>query len=121
MLRDPSVYDSPDAFEPERFIGREGKVAEPNPRLCFFGFGRRICPGRELADVSIWIETAVILATLSITKVRDAAGREITPSPRWTDGTIVHPESFECDIRQRSPHVEALVAQELIQFHRSRD
>ncbi|KZV73583.1 cytochrome P450 [Peniophora sp. CONT] len=121
MLRDPSVYDSPDTFKPERFIEREGKVAEPNPRLCFFGFGRRICPGRELADVSVWIETAVILATLSITKAHDAAGKEITPSPRWMDGTVVHPESFACDILPRSPHVEALVAQELTQFHRGRD
>lgn len=121
MLHDPAVYTEPHTFRPERFIAQEGKPAEPNPRLCFFGFGRRICPGRELADVSVWIETAVILATLSITKARDVNGEEITPNARFTEGTIVHPEPFKCDIRPRSTHVDALVAQELTQFHRSRN
>lgn len=121
MLRDPAVYTNPEAFEPERFLAREGSAAEPNPRSCFFGFGRRICPGRDLADVSIWTETAVTLAALSISKARDEAGEEITPSTRFTDGTIVHPEAFTCDIRPRWAHASALVAQELTQFHRSRD
>ncbi|KZV73581.1 cytochrome P450 [Peniophora sp. CONT] len=121
MLRDPEVYANPEAFQPERFIAQEGKPAEPNPRSSFFGFGRRICPGRELADVSVWTETAVALATLSISKARDENGEEITPSTRFTDGTVVHPEAFKCNIRARWPYTGSLVAQELTQFHRSRD
>ena len=121
MLRDPAVYANPDLFDPERFIGREGKVAEPDPRSCFFGFGRRICPGRELADVSVWTETAVTLAALSISKICDEKGEEIIPSAHFTDGTIVHPDAFKCDIRPRWAYASTLVAQELTQFHRNRD
>ncbi|KZV73582.1 cytochrome P450 [Peniophora sp. CONT] len=121
MLHDPAVYADPHEFKPERFIAHGSRSAEPNPRLCFFGFGRRICPGRQLADVSVWIETAVILATLSISKAHDETGKEITPSARFTNGSIVHPEPFNCDIKSRSPHVDILVAQELTQFTRGPD
>ncbi|VDC03998.1 unnamed protein product [Peniophora sp. CBMAI 1063] len=121
MLHDPEVYANPHDFKPDRFIARDGRPAEPDPRLCFFGFGRRICPGRELADVSVWIETAVILATLRIGKARDEAGNEITPEARFTNGTITHPEAFRCDIKPRSQHVNALLTQELTQLHRTRD
>ena len=121
MLHDPAVYADPHEFQPERFIAQQDKLAEPDPRLCFFGFGRRICPGRELANVSVWIETALILATLSISKARNELGQEITPSTRFTDGTIVHPETFKCEIRQRWPNADGLLTEELTRFHRSRD
>jgi cytochrome P450 len=88
MLHDPAVYADPLAFEPERFIPRAGKPAEQDPRACCFGFGRRVCPGMNLAEASVWLETALALATLNITKARDAAGVEITPSGRYLDGTI---------------------------------
>ncbi|KZV75110.1 cytochrome P450 [Peniophora sp. CONT] len=121
MLHDPAVYANPDAFVPERFIENESASAEPDPRACFFGFGRRVCPGRHLADMNIWIMIAVALATLSVRKARDNVGTEITPEVRFVDGTINRPVAFKCDIQPRWPEVEALAAQELTQFHRDRD
>lgn len=45
FLQDPNVYPNPEVFDPERFIAREGKPAQPDPYDFCFGFGRRICPG----------------------------------------------------------------------------
>lgn len=121
MLHDPAVYTNPNAFTPERFIANEGVSAEPNPRACFFGFGRRICPGRHLVDMNVWVMIAVALATLSTSKARDKAGTEITPEVRFVDGTINRPVAFKCDIQPRWDEAEALVEQELPQFPRERD
>ena len=41
MLHDPSVYADPMEFNPDRFLPREGKEPEPDPRDVCFGFGRR--------------------------------------------------------------------------------
>ena len=109
MLHDPAVYANPLNFEPERFIASPGKPAEQDPRVCCFGFGRRVCPGMTLAETSVWLETACALATLNVSKARDASGAEITPSGRYLDGTIAHPEPFQCDIKPRSAQAEALV------------
>ncbi|KAF8042657.1 hypothetical protein BT93_A1100 [Corymbia citriodora subsp. variegata] len=47
--RDPSVWDDPDKFTPERFIGSDIDVRGQNFELLPFGGGRRICPGLPLA------------------------------------------------------------------------
>ncbi|KAI0318125.1 cytochrome P450, partial [Amylostereum chailletii] len=47
MSHNESVYPDPMSFKPERFLHGE-KVREPN--TIAFGWGRRICPGRFLAE-----------------------------------------------------------------------
>lgn len=46
----------------------------------------RICPGRHLADASLWIAMASVLATLNISKSLDNNGKEITPEVAFTSG-----------------------------------
>ena len=121
MCHDPKVYQNPDAFAPERFTALDGTLPEPDPRASFFGFGRRICPGRHLADMNIWLSIAISLATLSIRKARDPAGIEVTPEARFVDGTIVHPAPFECDIQPRCLDMASLLARELTQYPRDRN
>ncbi|KAK0185227.1 cytochrome P450 [Armillaria mellea] len=50
MLHDSTVYNEPFKFNPDRFIRTETKEPELDPYTMVFGFGRRICPGRMLAD-----------------------------------------------------------------------
>ncbi|XWS38465.1 hypothetical protein CRYUN_Cryun19dG0133600 [Craigia yunnanensis] len=48
--RDPSIWESPSAFMPERFLGSEIDVKGRDFVLIPFGAGRRICPGLPLAN-----------------------------------------------------------------------
>jgi len=47
--RDPSVWDDPEKFMPERFLGSNIDARGQNFELLPFGGGRRICPGLPLA------------------------------------------------------------------------
>lgn len=47
--RDPSIWDNPEAFRPERFLGSHIDVKGRHFELTPFGGGRRICPGLPLA------------------------------------------------------------------------
>ncbi|PQQ16311.1 geraniol 8-hydroxylase-like [Prunus yedoensis var. nudiflora] len=49
--RDPSIWDNPSSFMPERFLGLDDTidVSGKNFELIPFGGGRRICPGLPLA------------------------------------------------------------------------
>lgn len=51
-----------------------------------FGLGRRACVGKYIAEASVWIVAATMLATLDIGKAVDADGKDIYPDPEFTDG-----------------------------------
>ncbi|KAK8518445.1 hypothetical protein V6N12_017592 [Hibiscus sabdariffa] len=48
--RDPSIWDNPTSFTPERFLGSEIDIKGRDFVLIPFGAGRRICPGLPLAS-----------------------------------------------------------------------
>lgn len=48
MGRDPKLWDSPDEFNPERFLGKAIDVKGQHFELLPFGSGRRMCPGYSL-------------------------------------------------------------------------
>ncbi|KAG2156216.1 cytochrome P450 [Suillus clintonianus] len=111
MLNDPQTYADPSEFNPERFLAKDGKEAETDPRTVVFGFGRRICPGLHLADASVWISTAMSLAVFNISKVVEN-GVEITPEVDPSSGTISHPKPFKCSIKPRSAKALELIQQD---------
>ncbi|KAL4600741.1 hypothetical protein ACB092_11G220400, partial [Castanea dentata] len=47
--RDASIWENPNSFKPERFMGSEIDVKGRNFDLIPFGAGRRMCPGLPLA------------------------------------------------------------------------
>ncbi|KAF8507774.1 cytochrome P450 [Gautieria morchelliformis] len=108
ILHDEAVYGpNTDDFNPERFL--DPNVKYPNAA---FGYGRRICPGRHLADNSVFIAVASILKVFDITPARDSStGEEIPVSKAFTSGFFSYPEPFVCSIRPRSDASEALIVQ----------
>ncbi|XP_006660360.2 cytochrome P450 78A9-like [Oryza brachyantha] len=65
ITHDPTVWDDPTEFKPERFVVRSPDQATEFPitgsdlRLAPFGSGRRSCPGKSLAiaTVGFWVAT----------------------------------------------------------------
>ncbi|CAJ2510785.1 Uu.00g064100.m01.CDS01 [Anthostomella pinea] len=106
FTHDPDVYSHPTTFDPERFLGSE---PAPDPFNFVFGFGRRICPGKLLADSSVWLTVARSLAVFDITKGSNDAGEKIEPVVRFTPGTISHPLPFKTNIKSRSAKHEKLI------------
>jgi cytochrome P450 len=106
FLHDPEAYPEPMEFRPERHLGDE---PAPNPRLYCYGYGRRICPGRVLADSSLFLTIASSLAAFNIKKALDATGKEVEPKVEFTPGIISHPVPFGCRIEARSREYERLI------------
>ncbi|KIJ19367.1 hypothetical protein PAXINDRAFT_68976, partial [Paxillus involutus ATCC 200175] len=82
-------YPNPTAFLPERFLQSDGTLNDDNLSW-IFGFGRRICPGRHLADASLWCAMVSILAVFTIQKT------EGSEEVKWTTGLACHPLPFPC-------------------------
>ncbi|KAJ5793144.1 uncharacterized protein N7503_009122 [Penicillium pulvis] len=106
---DPEVYPEPSVFRPERYLPEEGRDVEPDPHGTSFGYGRRLCPGRIVADTSLFLTIANTLATFNITKGVGSDGREIEPPVDFTPGIISHPLPYECNFTPRSEKHKALI------------
>ncbi|KAK7682349.1 hypothetical protein QCA50_014554 [Cerrena zonata] len=105
LLHDPNVYSDPLDFNPDRFLG---DTPERDPRSIAFGFGRRICPGLNMADTAVFIACAQSLAVFNISKVvRD--GIVVEPDCEYEAGTVSHPKKFECRIEPRSAKARKLI------------
>ncbi|KAF8143310.1 cytochrome P450 [Mycena galopus ATCC 62051] len=106
FLHDPKVYADPFTFNPDRFMGPN---PAPEPKDMVFGYGRRVCPGTHLADVSVWINVAKAVAGLKIRRSVGGDGKEIDPVADTTDGMIVRPVPFTCQVDPRTGNIMQLV------------
>jgi hypothetical protein len=65
ISHDPELFENPDVFRPERFMDpKDPKLADFDLP---FGFGRRICPGRVVAEQALFI---VVTRFVPITKIK---------------------------------------------------
>ncbi|KAG2354665.1 cytochrome P450 [Suillus spraguei] len=108
MTHDEMKYPSPDEFKPERFLHDDGSLTSDTMTLCF-GWGRRMCVGRHLADASLWIAMASFLAVFSIHKAVDDQGIDIPVIPNFTTGLTIHPKHFPCRIVPRFPYTPEML------------
>jgi fumagillin biosynthesis cytochrome P450 monooxygenase len=106
FLHDPAVYLNPESFNPDRHLSPRN---EPDPRDLIFGFGRRVCPGRHLAEAGLFITIARLLATFEVHRAADGLGRPIEPQILSNPGLIDHPVEFPYHIQPRSSKHAALV------------
>ncbi|KAF9053665.1 cytochrome P450 [Hymenopellis radicata] len=110
VLHDPQLYPDPFEFKPERYTDDTEDELNPDPRKFVFGYGRRICPGQYLADDSVFIAIAMVLAVYDILPPKEnVPKRDFSLCEGYTSGIISHPEPFECRIIPRSSEAEALI------------
>ncbi|KAF9063633.1 cytochrome P450 [Rhodocollybia butyracea] len=93
------IHDST-AFYPERFLDSTSKT--PDPGAYVFGFGRRVCPGKHLAESSLFILIATMLCCFDIRLPLDRSGHEIPIDPKFYFGFVSHPQAFKCIFAVRS-------------------
>lgn len=76
--------------------------------------GRRICPGKKLAENTLFITITQILWGFNISKARDqTTGEEIVPNIfAYTDGFNSKPHPFQCQIVPRCPRILEVIEQE---------
>ena len=91
LNRDPDIYGEDAAhFNPARYLDANGEIAPGPPDTkeeghVTFGFGRRVCVGRHVANNSIFINIAITLWALNIERKKDAMGK---PLPLNVDGFV---------------------------------
>ncbi|KAH9055398.1 cytochrome P450 [Lactarius vividus] len=107
------------SFRPERFLGENGKII-PGPAETredghgTYGFGRRACAGKHLANESLFIYIAVALWAATFERVPDQDGKETSvDTERFVDtGMVLCPVPFECKIMPRFAEVSSILAAE---------
>lgn len=92
-------------FNPERFLGPQPEV---DPHSLVFGFGRRVCPGKFLADNTVFLSIAQSLTVFRITKEVEN-DTEVDVSPKFEAGVISHPSPWRFQIAPRSTAHEELI------------
>ncbi|KAF8987969.1 cytochrome P450 [Cyathus striatus] len=118
MNKDTRVY-GPDAddFKPERHLDADGNLG-PAPFGTHdeghvgYGFGRRICVGRHVANNSLYMDMACLLWACNIAPVKDAKGNPVIPDSEKfvNDGLVLRPWPFQCAVTPRFPGAEEIVA-----------
>ncbi|KAF2748161.1 cytochrome P450 [Sporormia fimetaria CBS 119925] len=118
-------YPNPHHFDPTRFLESEpsaklhdqdrlGKLHPAKAGHSSFGWGRRLCPGADLASNSLYIALAKILWAF-----------DILPQPGveydtfdYTEGFNIRPKKFRCLIRVRSEAHRKVLERELLDAER---
>lgn len=107
LLHDANTFPEPFAFSPERYLTHrsddtwELRTDVVDPRTYAFGFGRRVCPGKHIADQGLFATLSAVIHTLHVLRAKDSAGLEIIPEAKTTSGLLSHAIPFAYELRTR--------------------
>jgi hypothetical protein len=121
--REEALYPDPETFNPDRWLSpsyptfREPLSKFPNlQNFSAFGFGRRICPGLNIAEKSLFLLTARLAWACNISK---RPGYEV-PWYDYTAGFNVQPKPFIFDLVARSKEKRAFVEEQWLRNPQSK-
>ncbi|KAH9012295.1 cytochrome P450 [Lactarius pseudohatsudake] len=117
---DPAFYgDDAAKFNPERFLDANGRLTSGPAETrdeghSAYGFGRRACVGKHVANDSLFITIATVLWAANLERVRDENGKEVTPdTDAFVDtGMVVRPLTYWFDVTPRFPEARSILAEE---------
>ncbi|KAM5539417.1 hypothetical protein V8D89_006869 [Ganoderma adspersum] len=111
IFHNEKTYPDPDKFMPERFLqgGKLKPSTAEDPARMAFGFGRRICPGRHLAESMAFIFVSYILHVFDVTPPLDDNDQPMEIELCRSSGLVSHIENCECTIKPRSESAAALI------------
>lgn len=117
--REEALYPEPERFNPARWLTpgyptyREPLTKFPSlQNYSAFGFGRRICPGMNIAERSLYILTARIAWAFEFSKKRGPGGQEIdVPLYDYVSGFNTQPKPFAFDLKPRNELRKTVVEQ----------
>lgn len=104
MNLDSSNFPDPHTFDPSRWLA----TSNSDLRYHAFGYGRRICPGRHIAENSVFLNIAKIMWGFNISTADDG-GAGVDPDKDWTTGFLTKPLPFEAKFTVRSQQHEAVI------------
>ncbi|KAF8492384.1 cytochrome P450, partial [Russula emetica] len=121
LNRDPEIYGEDAAhFNPARHLDADGNIGPGPPATkeeghVTYGFGRRLCVGRHVANNSLFINIAISLWATKMERKKDVSGclLPLDVDGFVEDGLVVRPAPYECDITPRFPEAVALLGNEL--------
>ncbi|XP_033742963.1 cytochrome P450 2B2-like [Pecten maximus] len=61
VLTNPDLFENPDTFNPERYLGKDGQLNGKEKTVITFSLGRRICPGESLARMELFLFMTALL------------------------------------------------------------
>ncbi|KAG1728771.1 cytochrome P450 [Suillus lakei] len=105
ICRDPIAFPDPDKFDPQRWLDSEGRIKD-DMKSFTFGFGRRVCPGRHLAENSMYIGLALLFWSFRINQRPDAP-----INTQASDSIVSHAAAFEIDV---IPRIEVAKLREMM-------
>ncbi|KAH7887275.1 cytochrome P450 [Phlebopus sp. FC_14] len=109
MLHDSRVYPEPERFDPDRFLDGEGRTPQQDPRDIAFGFGRRICPGKDTAENLVWSTITSIFYAFKVAPARDANGDQVPVDLEYIERTVRHLKPFKCTFTPRRANTVSLI------------
>ncbi|KAH8806802.1 cytochrome P450 [Flagelloscypha sp. PMI_526] len=118
MNRDQRIYGpDADSFNPSRFIDPlTGNLKPPLPLThdeshLTFGFGRRICVGRAVANQSLFINAALLLWSFNFENLDQRKTSSTLSREDYVDHFILKPKPFAHKIVPRFPEVGEIIQQ----------
>lgn len=105
IAHDPENYVDPMTFNPDRFLDSQAL----DPDTFVFGFGRRKCPGIEVAHSTIFIIIATCLAVFEFGHPQGVDGKEEKLREEFVSGSVIHPKPFGYTVKPRSGDASALI------------